>query len=180
MSFLVWIFFCLASFVVNSVSPPLNFLTIGKFAEGARPSSTMERNILWSITTPYFLKSSYILRRPQNFAKSSPYFWLHYIQSKVRGRFRKVLWPSQNIWTLIWRKTLTGQAVFLELTLLASVTHKKNPYLVNVAFAVGRLFTKLCPVKLTSKAFKMFVFYYLHGFYLCLSVDDQICTRTCT
>ena len=51
---------------------------------------------------------------------------------------------------------MTGQAVFLELTLLASVTHKKNPYLVNVAFAVGRLFTKLCPVKLTSKAFKMF------------------------
>ena len=48
------IFFCLAGFVVNSVSPPLNFLTIGKFAEGARPSSTMEWNILWSITTPYF------------------------------------------------------------------------------------------------------------------------------
>ena len=23
-----------------------------------------------------------------------------YIQSKVRGRFRKILWPSQNIWTL--------------------------------------------------------------------------------
>ena len=45
--------------------------------------------------------------------------------------------------------------MLLELTLLASVTHKKNPYLVNVAFAVGRLFTKLCPVKLTFKAFKM-------------------------
>ena len=26
---------------------------------------------------------------------------LHYIQSKVRGRFRKILWPSQNIWTLV-------------------------------------------------------------------------------
>ena len=25
---------------------------------------------------------------------------LQYIQSKVRGRFRKILWPSQNIWTL--------------------------------------------------------------------------------
>ena len=24
-----------------------------------------------------------------------------YIQSKVRGRFRKILWPSQNTWTLI-------------------------------------------------------------------------------
>ena len=46
------------------------------------------------------LESSYIQRRPQNFAKSSPYFWLEYIQSKVRGRFRKILWRSQNIWTL--------------------------------------------------------------------------------
>ena len=33
-------------------------------------------------------------------AKSSSYFWLQYIQSKVRGRFRKILWPSQNMWTL--------------------------------------------------------------------------------
>ena len=23
-----------------------------------------------------------------------------YLQSKVRGRFRKILWPSQNVWTL--------------------------------------------------------------------------------
>ena len=39
---------------------------------------------------------SYTLRRPQNFEKSSPYFWLQYIQS--RWRFRKILWPSRNIW----------------------------------------------------------------------------------
>ena len=31
----------------------------------------------------------------QNFAKSSPYLWL-----ALRWRFRKILWPSQNIWTL--------------------------------------------------------------------------------
>ena len=30
----------------------------------------------------YFL-SSYILRRPKIFVKSSPYFWLQYIQSKA-------------------------------------------------------------------------------------------------
>ena len=36
----------------------------------------------------------------KNFVKSSPNFWLQYIRSKVRGRFRKILWPSQNIWTL--------------------------------------------------------------------------------
>ena len=37
---------------------------------------------------------------PQNFAKSSPYFWLTLHRTKVRLRFRKILWPSQNIWTL--------------------------------------------------------------------------------
>ena len=37
------------------------------------------------------------MRRPHNFAKSPPYFWLRYIQS----RFLKILWPSQNIWTLL-------------------------------------------------------------------------------
>ena len=40
------------------------------------------------------------MRRPQNFAKSSPYFLLQYIQSKVRWKFFKIMWPSQNIWTL--------------------------------------------------------------------------------
>ena len=52
----------------------------------------------------HFGKSLFKVRifwgRPQNFAKSSPYFWLQFIQSKVRGRFCKILWPSQNIWTL--------------------------------------------------------------------------------
>ena len=40
------------------------------------------------------------MRRPQNFEKSSPYFWLCVLWSKVRWRFCKILWPSQNIWTL--------------------------------------------------------------------------------
>ena len=44
--------------------------------------------------------SLYFLRRPQNFAKSSPYFWLALHRTKVRGRCCKILWPSQNIWTL--------------------------------------------------------------------------------
>ena len=43
----------------------------------------------------------YYLRRPHNFAKSPPYFCLQYIQSKERWRFLKILWPSQNIWTLV-------------------------------------------------------------------------------
>ena len=43
----------------------------------------------------------YILRRPPNFLKSPPYFCLQYIQTKVRWRFCKILWPSQNIQTLL-------------------------------------------------------------------------------
>ena len=46
-----------------------------------------------------FSKSSYILRRPQNFEKSSPFFCPTYVVPKVRWRFRKISWPSQNIWT---------------------------------------------------------------------------------
>ena len=45
-------------------------------------------------------QSSYILWRPQNFAKSHPYIWLALHRTKVRWRFCKILWPSQNIWTL--------------------------------------------------------------------------------
>ena len=65
--------------------------------------------------SPFFLvhksacvdKVLYILRRPQNFAKSSPNFWLQYIiRSKVRWKFRKILGPSQNIWTLNGYKDL--------------------------------------------------------------------------
>ena len=29
---------------------------------------------------------------------------LQYIQTKVRWRFRKILWPPQNIWTLTWQE----------------------------------------------------------------------------
>ena len=46
-------------------------------------------------------QSLYILWRPQNFGKSSPYFWLALHRTKVRWGFRKILWPSQNIWTLL-------------------------------------------------------------------------------
>ena len=43
---------------------------------------------------------SYILRRPLSFATSLLYFWLALHRTKVRWRFRKILRPSQNIWTL--------------------------------------------------------------------------------
>ena len=60
-----------------------------------------------------------VLRRSQNFAKSSPYFWLQYIESKEKGRFRKILWPSQNIWTLKWmNQQITNENCLFYLTYL--------------------------------------------------------------
>ena len=50
----------------------------------------------------------------KNFAKSSLNFWLQYIRSKVRGRFRKILWPSQNIWTLAVTVTISNGNSSLE------------------------------------------------------------------
>ena len=66
-------------------------------------TDNFERAFVWkhynlAVKSQIQCKSSYILRRPHNFAKSSSYFWL---QSKLTGRFRKILWPSQNIWTLL-------------------------------------------------------------------------------
>ena len=56
--------------------------------------------------------SSCTLRRPQNFAKSSPYFWLALHRTKVRSRFDKILRPSQNIWTLFCRTVLMHSWIF--------------------------------------------------------------------
>ena len=35
------------------------------------------------------------------YSEKATKFCLQYIQTKVKWRFRKILWPSQNIWTLI-------------------------------------------------------------------------------
>ena len=43
---------------------------------------------------------SYILRRPQSCMKSLPYIWLLQHRTNLRWRFRKILWPSQNVWNL--------------------------------------------------------------------------------
>ena len=53
-----------------------------------------------SLTVHIVCKVHEVLRRPQNFAKSSPYFCPQYIQTKVRWRFCKILWPFRNIRTL--------------------------------------------------------------------------------
>ena len=41
------------------------------------------------------------------FVKSPPFFWLVIHRTKVRWRFRKILWPSENIWTLMFSLLLT-------------------------------------------------------------------------
>ena len=44
--------------------------------------------------------SSYMLRRPQYFEKSPPYIWPLLHRTNLSRRFCKIVWPSQNIWTL--------------------------------------------------------------------------------
>ena len=56
------------------------------FSKGARPTD-FGRSVKVHI---------FYIWRPQNCAKSSPYFCPMLCQSKVRWRFRKILWPSQK------------------------------------------------------------------------------------
>ena len=51
--------------------------------------------------TPLFLMLKFIYsEKTTKFYEISPYFWLALHRTKARWRFRKILWPSQNIWTL--------------------------------------------------------------------------------
>ena len=52
-------------------------------------------------TGPIQLFLKFILRRPQNFAKSPLQIWLALHTTNLWWRFRKILWPSQNVWTLL-------------------------------------------------------------------------------
>ena len=65
-------------------------------------SSLILRNQFLFCWRHNFDKSSYILRRPQNFAKSPPVIWLAVHRTNNWWRFCKILRPSQNIWTLTW------------------------------------------------------------------------------
>ena len=64
------------------------------------------------------------LRRPHNFAKSSPCFWLTLHRTKVRWRFRKISWPSQNLWTLISIKTLLQRFKWNYLPATTLISHE--------------------------------------------------------
>ena len=55
-------------------------------------------NRKWSLDNFRFIRVKFIYS--EKVTKSSPYFWLALHRTKVRWRFRKILWPSQNIWTL--------------------------------------------------------------------------------
>ena len=60
-----------------------------------------------SIQEGFLMLKFIYLRRPQNFEKSPPNFWLALHRTKVRWRFSKILWPSQNIWTLWYQSLFT-------------------------------------------------------------------------
>ena len=88
------------------------------------------------------------------FAKSSPYFWLQYIQSKVKGRIRKILWPSQNIWTLLTMMLATrpqGSIHQPNLTYQDRSITIKCYYWYTLAFSEYMNFTYLRRIQLTTK-----------------------------
>ena len=81
-------------------------------------------------------QSSYILRRLHIFSKPSPCVWLQYIQSKVRGRFRKILWPSQNIRTLLVGKS-QNQFSSLTCSIVACIKFSYENYQGTIAFQLN-------------------------------------------
>ena len=70
-----------------------------------------EKGYMLMYTNMY--QSLYILRRPQNFAKSPPYFCLYVLLTKVKMRVRKIFWPSQDIRTLPLLRIPMVSIVFL-------------------------------------------------------------------
>ena len=71
-------------------------------------------------------QSSYILRRPQNFAKSPPIIWLAEHRTNNWWRFCKILWPSQNTWTAFFYFQMF-QVVFVQNVSTAQLRLTKFP-----------------------------------------------------
>ena len=63
------------------------------------PASIMARRRITKKVPLGLLKFIYS-EKPIRFCEILPYFWLALHRTKVRWRFRKILWSSQNIWTL--------------------------------------------------------------------------------
>ena len=61
--------------------------------------------------------SSYMLRRPKKFTKSPTNIWLAVHRTNNWWRFRKIVWPSQTIWTLTIK--ITGR-LFISIDFLCS------------------------------------------------------------
>ena len=49
------------------------------------------------------------MRRPNTFEKSPPFIWHYVPSSKELGVFFKFLWPSQNIWVLLFQGVSVSQ-----------------------------------------------------------------------
>ena len=92
---------------------------------------------------------------------SSPYFWLQYIQSKARGRFRKILWPSQNIWTLPYTicTNITDNAGLLFFLTFSQQKIMPVSALIIFALFVQIAASKFCEVENDSMEFGYFSCY---------------------
>ena len=118
------------------------------FSVGHRKLSAMirKKQLHWDFWN-VLLKVHIFWEGHKNFAKSSPNFWLQYIRSKVRRRFRKILWPSQNIWTLPTLVFKKEMAYFLNL-----VTENKSE-ICNTLFLVVLLICRISLWLLKRKIF---------------------------
>ena len=56
------------------------------------------------------------MRRPQNFRSITLFLKKYKVASKKRGWFRKILWPSQNIWTLKTSKTVKNHQKWVKIS----------------------------------------------------------------
>ena len=83
----------------------------------------------------------------QNLEKSPANFWLELHRTKVRRRFRKNFWPSQNIWTLCMYLLLYTYRAFgwclhakqrTGFTTCYAMTKGKFPYLCNAGSKLRR------------------------------------------
>ena len=77
--------------------------------------------------------------------------WHYTCRTKLRWRFRKILWPSQNIWTLIhWWTTNDAKWGTLDKKKLSPPQVSTKSGLLQTTNAASTLFTYLCP-KMATK-----------------------------
>ena len=144
-----------------------------------------------------WLYGSYILRRPQNLAKYPPIIWLAVWRTNNWWRFRKILWPSQNIWTLQNAWNCKSQIPFFKnCVALHTIKYRGTPPISHkISLVLGSKSYVQSTIKNTRdlyllffgrlghqgsiENFRNFAVLYFCGFYFSISFKHT-CTINCT